>query len=59
MRNIFKDPDFPAYYKKLVAEDASPLGPAELTKIVADIPRDAETLDLLRTLSGAGPLPAR
>jgi tripartite-type tricarboxylate transporter receptor subunit TctC len=59
MRNIFKDPEFPPYYKKLVAEDASPLGPAELTKVVAGIPRDAETLDLLRTLSGAGPLPAR
>ncbi|MGH7928837.1 MAG: Bug family tripartite tricarboxylate transporter substrate binding protein [Candidatus Binatia bacterium] len=59
MRNIFKDPEFSAYYKKLVAEDASPLGPDELTKIVADIPRDNETLDLLRTLSGAGPLPAR
>ena len=59
MRNIFKDPEFPAYYKKLVAEDASPLGPDELTRIVAEIPRDNETLDLLRTLSGAEPLPAR
>jgi tripartite-type tricarboxylate transporter receptor subunit TctC len=59
MRNIFKDPEFPAYYKKLVAEDASPLGPDELTKVVAEIPRDDETLNLLRTLSGAGPLPPR
>ena len=59
MRNIFKDPEFPAYYKKLVAEDASPLGPDELTRIVAEIPRDNETLDLLRTLYGAEPLPAR
>ena len=59
MRNIFKDPEFPAYYQKLVSEDASPLGPEELTKVVAGIPRDAETLDLLRTLSGAGPLPPR
>jgi tripartite-type tricarboxylate transporter receptor subunit TctC len=59
MRNIFKDPEFPPYYQKIVAEEASPLGPAELKKVVAGIPRDAETLNLLRTLSGADPLPAR
>jgi tripartite-type tricarboxylate transporter receptor subunit TctC len=59
MRSIFKDPEFPPYYQKIVAEEASPLGPAELRKIVAGIPRDAETLDLLRTLSGAEPLPPR
>ncbi len=59
MRDIFKDPEFAPYYKKLVAEDASPLGPAELKKVVTSIPRDAETLNLLRTLSGADPLPAR
>jgi tripartite-type tricarboxylate transporter receptor subunit TctC len=59
MRNIFKDPEFVPYYQKIVAEDASPIGPAELTKVVSGIPRDAETLDLLRTMSGAGPLPPR
>jgi tripartite-type tricarboxylate transporter receptor subunit TctC len=59
MRNVFKDPEFAPYYQKIVAEEASPLGPDELTKVVAGIPRDSETLDLLRTLSGAGPLPAR
>ena len=59
MRNVFKDPEFPPYFKKLVADDASPLGAAELRKVVAEIPRDAETLDLVRKLSGAGPLPAR
>jgi len=59
MRNVFKDPEFFPYFRKLVSDDASPLGAAELRKIVADIPRDAETLDLVRKLSGAGPLPAR
>jgi tripartite-type tricarboxylate transporter receptor subunit TctC len=59
MRNVFKDPEFPAYYQKIVAEETSPLGPAELTKVVAGIPRDAETLDLLKTLSGSSPLPPR
>jgi len=59
MRKIFKDPEFPKYFKKLVADDASPLGAEELTKVVAEIPRDAETLGLLRKLSGVGPLPPR
>jgi tripartite-type tricarboxylate transporter receptor subunit TctC len=59
MLKIFKDPEFPPYFKKLVAEDASPLGPTELQQVVAEIPRDSETLGLLKKLSGAGPLPAR
>ena len=59
MRKIFKDPEFPKYFKKLVADDASPLGAEELTKVVAEIPRDAETLGLLRKLSGVDPLPPR
>jgi tripartite-type tricarboxylate transporter receptor subunit TctC len=59
MQKIFKDPEFAPYFKKLVGDDASPLGPAELNKVVATIPRDVETLDLLRTLSGPAPLPPR
>jgi tripartite-type tricarboxylate transporter receptor subunit TctC len=59
MLRIFKDPEFPPYFRKLVSDEASPLSPAELRKVIAEIPRDAETLGLLRTLSGAGPLPAR
>lgn len=58
-RKAFKDPEFRPYFKKLVADDASPLAAEQLTKVVAEIPRDAETLDLLRQLSGAGPLPKR
>jgi tripartite-type tricarboxylate transporter receptor subunit TctC len=58
-RRIAKDPEFPAYFNKLVSDDASPLGPEELRKIVAEIPRDAEVVDQLKKLSGAGPLPAR
>lgn len=59
MLKIFKDPEFPPYFKRLVADGASPLDPAELRKVVAEIPRDAETLGLLKRLSDAGPLPAR
>ena len=59
MRKTFEDPEFRPYFKKLVADDASPLDAKRLTQVVANIPRDVETLDLLRELSGAGPLPAR
>jgi len=55
----FADPEFPAYYEKLTAEEVSPLNADGLTKIVVEIPRDAETLGRLRKFSGAGPLPAR
>jgi tripartite-type tricarboxylate transporter receptor subunit TctC len=58
-RRIAKDPEFPPYFNKLVSDDASPLGPEELRKIVADIPRDVEVVEQLKKLSGAGPLPAR
>jgi hypothetical protein len=58
-RRIARDPEFPVYFHKLVGDDASPLGPDELRKIVADIPRDAEVIDQLRQLSGAGPMPPR
>jgi tripartite-type tricarboxylate transporter receptor subunit TctC len=59
MVNIFKDPEFPPYFRKLVSDDASPLAPEELRKVIAGIPRDAETLGLLRKMSGSGPLPPR
>jgi tripartite-type tricarboxylate transporter receptor subunit TctC len=59
MLRTFKDPEFRPYFQKLVSDEASPLGPAELRKVVAEIPRDAETLELLRKLSGAGPVPPR
>ena len=59
MDKIFKDPEFPSYYERLVAEEVSPLSGEELTNIIADIPRDAETLDLVKQFAGAGPLPKR
>ena len=59
MRRIFKDPEFPKYFRKLVNDDPSPLGAAELARVVREMPRDAEILELVKKLSGAGPLPAR
>jgi tripartite-type tricarboxylate transporter receptor subunit TctC len=59
MRKTFKDPEFPKYFKKLVDDDPSPLGAAELSRVIRDMPRDAEILELLKKFSGAGPLPPR
>jgi hypothetical protein len=56
---MFKDPEFPPYYEKLTTEESSPLTADELTQLVADIPRDSETLGLLKKFAGAGPLPPR
>jgi hypothetical protein len=59
LQKTFKDPEFSPYFKKLVTDDASPMGAAELRKVIAEMPRDAETIDLLKKFAGAGPLPAR
>jgi tripartite-type tricarboxylate transporter receptor subunit TctC len=59
MRKTFKDPDFSPYFKKLVTDDASPMDATELRKVVAEMPRDAETIDLLKKFAGPGPLPPR
>lgn len=58
-RKTFADPEFAKYFKKIVSDDISPLGSEELTKVVTGMPRDAETLGLLKRLSGPGPLPVR
>ena len=59
MDKIFADPEFPVYYNKIVAEEVSPLSGKKLAEVVADIPRDTETLDLLKQFAGPGPLPKR
>ncbi len=56
---IFADPEFPIFYEKLTDQEASPLSADELTKIVANIPRDEATLNFLKKFAGAGPLPRR
>lgn len=59
MQKTFKDPEFPPYFKKLVTDDASPMGAAELRKLIAEMPRDPETIDTLKKFAGPGPLPPR
>jgi tripartite-type tricarboxylate transporter receptor subunit TctC len=58
-RKAFKDPEFHRDFTKLVGEEPEPLMPEELTRVIREMPRDAEVTDLLKAFSGAGPLPAR
>jgi hypothetical protein len=59
MRKVFKDPEFGAEFKKLVTDDISPLMPEELTKIIREMPRDPEVVDILKKFSGVDQLPSR
>jgi tripartite-type tricarboxylate transporter receptor subunit TctC len=59
MRKTFRDPEFSSYFKKLVTTDATPMGAVELRKLVAEMPRDAETVDTLKKFAGPDPLPPR
>jgi tripartite-type tricarboxylate transporter receptor subunit TctC len=59
MRKTFNDPEFQRDFLKLVGDEAEPLMPEDMTKLIKEAPRDPEVIDLLKALSGAGPLPAR
>jgi hypothetical protein len=55
----FKDPEFHAEFQKLVSDEVSPLTPEELTKIIREMPRDPEVVEMLKKFSGVDPLPSR
>ncbi|MGH7871032.1 MAG: hypothetical protein ACREQO_02305 [Candidatus Binatia bacterium] len=59
MRKTFRDPAFLKDFKRLSADDATPLLPEAQEKAIKDIPRDAEVIALFNKLAGADPLPAR
>lgn len=55
----FQDREFHSEYEKLTGESADLIMPDAMSKIIKDTPRDAEVIDTLKKLSGAGPLPPR
>jgi tripartite-type tricarboxylate transporter receptor subunit TctC len=59
MRKALKDPEFHREYKRIVGDDVEPVLPEQLTKDIREMPRDAEVIDLLRSLAGGAPLPPR
>ena len=59
MRKTFQDPEFRAEFQKLVSDEVSPLMPEELTKMIREMPRDSEVVEMLKKFSGVDPLPSR
>jgi hypothetical protein len=60
VRKTHTDPVFVNEYRKLTGGDEpTPLMPDEQAKIVKEIPRDAETIELFKKFAGTGPLPPR
>jgi len=59
MRKAFADPEYVKAYEKLTSEPAMPLASEEFEKLLRELPREAELIDLFKKLSGPGPLPKR
>ena len=59
LRKSFKDADFFKEYRKATGEDPTPLMPEANEKVVREVPRDPETVELFKKFAGAGPLPPR
>jgi tripartite-type tricarboxylate transporter receptor subunit TctC len=56
-RKTYSDPEFRKEYKKLAADDATPLMPDAHEKTIREIPRDPEVIAVFKQIAGAGPLP--
>jgi len=60
VRRTHTDPAFINEYRKLTGGDEpTPLMPDEQAKVVKEIPRDAETIELFKKFAGTGALPSR
>jgi tripartite-type tricarboxylate transporter receptor subunit TctC len=59
MNKTFKDPAFLRDFKKLSADDATPLSPEAQERAIKEIPRDSEVIVLFNKLAGGDPLPPR
>ncbi|MBI4524417.1 MAG: hypothetical protein HY695_11485 [Deltaproteobacteria bacterium] len=59
MRQTLKDPAFLQAYRKATGEDATPVMPEELHRIVKGAPRDSDVIALFKKIAGPDPLPER
>ena len=59
MRKTFEDPAFHSDFKKLSGEQATPTMAEEQEKVVREIPRESEIIELFKKISGDGTLPGR
>jgi tripartite-type tricarboxylate transporter receptor subunit TctC len=59
MRKALADPEYAKAYEKLTSEPAMPITPDEFEKLLRELPREAELVDLFKRFAGPGPLPPR
>ncbi len=59
MRKSFADPEFPGEFRKLMGDDPAPLNGEELERVIKELPREKEVVQLYQKLAGADPFPAR
>lgn len=57
MRKTFKDPEFVPTFTKTTGSEPSPLLPEEQARSIRNIPRDAESVNLFKRISGSESLP--
>jgi tripartite-type tricarboxylate transporter receptor subunit TctC len=58
MRKTLADPEFHAEYKK-TGDESNPLTAEMLEKVIKEMPRDRDAIELFKRLFGADPLPGR
>ena len=54
MVKTFKDPEFHKEYNKLVGEEPTPVMPEEMERLVKELPRDPEIVELFKKINAAG-----
>ena len=59
MRKTLSDPEFPKEFQKFTGDNATPLAPEALEKVIRDLPRDPDVVELFNKLAGADALPPR
>jgi hypothetical protein len=56
-RKAYLDPAFEKEYKKVVGNEPSPLLPEDHEKVIREVPREPEVIELFKKIAGADPLP--
>jgi tripartite-type tricarboxylate transporter receptor subunit TctC len=58
-RKTYLDPEFAKEYRKLTADDPTPLLPENHEKAIREVPRDPEAIELFKIIAGPKKLPPR
>jgi hypothetical protein len=58
-RSSFKDRQFHEQYRKLLRVDPTPLMPEDQQRLIEELPRDADVVEVFKKIAGVGPLPPR